>query len=374
MTGSATDAPKRTPLFDLFREMGARLVAFAGWEMPVQFSSVLDEHRAVRVSAGLFDVSHMGEIEVRGEGALDLVQRLTCNDVSRLETGRAQYSALTTVSGTFVDDILVYRRRRDEFLLVVNAGNTDKDFAWVAGAARGDVEVVNASTRWAQLAIQGPRAQAVLQEATPIDLASIRSFHFVEGTVHGVPTIVSRTGYTGEDGFEVYAPPEAAADLFRVLLRAGRPHGLLPCGLGARDTLRLEARLLLYGNDIDESTTVLEAGLGPIVRFEKEFIGREALLRQKEAGVPRTLVGFEMIDPGIPRHGFAIKTDGEPAGVVTSGSFGPHVRKNIGLAYLPSSRARMGTRLHVVIRDRDAAAAVVPTPFYRRAPSPRRPV
>jgi aminomethyltransferase len=366
MEGAAA-ALKKTPLNDLFREMGARLVDFAGWEMPVQFSSVLEEHRAVRGAAGLFDVSHMGEIEIRGRGALPLIQRLTCNDAARLVPGAAQYSALTTERGAFVDDILVYRRGAEDFLLVVNAGNADKDFAWIAGRAEGAVEVVNASSRWAQIAIQGPRAEAILQGTTGLRLEGLRSFRFAEAPVHGAPAIVSRTGYTGEDGFEIYLPPGAAPGLFQALLRAGRESGLLPCGLGARDTLRLEARLMLYGNDIDETTSALEAGLGGIVRFEKgEFTGREALLRQKEAGVPRSLVGFEMTDPGIARHGHPVRIGGEVVGRVTSGTFGPHVRKNIGLAYVPSRHAQPGSRIAVVIREREAAAAIVPTPFYKR--------
>lgn len=366
MTGAAGPL-KTTPLVDLFRELGARLVEFAGWEMPVQFSSVIEEHAAVRAGAGLFDVSHMGEVEVRGGGALALLQSLTCNDASRLEPGGVQYTVLTTESGAFVDDVLVYRRGRDDFLVVVNAGNTDKDFAWIAGRASGDVEVVNASARWAQLALQGPRAAAILRELTPADLDGVRYYHFVAAPVRGVRSIVSRTGYTGEDGFEIYCPPDAAADLFQAVLRAGRAAGLRPCGLGARDTLRLEARLLLYGNDMDETTSVLEAGLAGIVRLEKgDFLGRGALLRQKENGVPRLLVGFEMEDPGIPRHGYAVRVGGETVGAVTSGTYGPHVKRSIGLAYLPAARARPGTRFHVTIRGREARAVVVPTPFYRR--------
>jgi aminomethyltransferase len=359
--------PKTTPLNHLVREMGARLVDFAGWEMPVQFSSVLEEHKAVRGAAGLFDVSHMGEIEIHGPGALPLIQRLTCNDASRLAPGQAQYSALTTEKGTFVDDILVYRRRPDDFLLVVNAGNTDKDFAWITRHAEGEVEVVNASARWALLAIQGPRAQDILGRLTRLDLPAIRPFRFAQGTVGPAQAIVSRTGYTGEDGFEIMLPPESAADLFRSLLQAGRAEGLLPCGLGARDTLRLEARMALYGNDIDDTTTVLEAGLDGIVRFEKgEFLGRAALQHQKTAGPARLLVGFEMVDPGIARHGHAVVAGGEVIGQVTSGTFGPTVKKSIGLAYVPRAVSGVGTRLTVVIREREAAAAIVPTPFYRR--------
>jgi len=359
---------RKTPLNALFRELGARLVDFAGWEMPVQFSSLIEEHLAVRSAAGLFDVSHMGEIEVEGRDALALVQRVACNDAARLAPGQAQYSALLTEQGTFVDDILVYRRAPDRFLLVVNAGNTDKDFAWVGQHAAGDVQVVNASARWAQLAIQGPRAAGVLQPLCSMDLEPIPSYGFAEGKAGGVQAIVSRTGYTGEDGFEIYLPPEAAADLFRALLRAGRGEGLLPCGFGARDTLRLEARLALYGNDIDETTTVHEAGLRWISKPAKgDFVGREALMRQQAGGVPRRLVGFEMVDRGIARHGHTVRFEGRDVGRVTSGTYGPYVKKNIGLAYVPPDLAGVGARFSVAIRERDTAAAVVPTPFYKRS-------
>jgi len=358
---------KTTPLVRLFRDMGARLVEFAGWEMPVQFSSVIEEHRAVRTAAGLFDVSHMGEVEIRGRAALDLVQKVTCNDAARLVPGQAQYTALTTEKGTFIDDILVYRQGQDDFLLVVNASNTDRDFGWIASHARGNVEVVNASARWAQLALQGPKAETILKEMTPVPLASLRPFRFIETRLGGTRAIVARTGYTGEDGFEIYLSPEATPDLFTALLRQGGPHGILPCGLGARDTLRLEACLPLYGNDIDETTTVLEAGLERIVKLEKgTFNGSQALRRETETGPARRLIGFEMIDPGIPRHGYPIKVGGEPAGAVTSGTMGPTVKKSIGLAYLPARAARVGTRFEVSIRGRDAVAGVVPTPFYRR--------
>ena len=358
---------KTTPLARLFRDMGARMVPFAGWELPVQFSSVLEEHQAVRAAAGLFDVSHMGEVEVRGRGALALVQMLTCNDAARLGPGQAQYTALTTEKGTFVDDILVYRRGGDDFLLVVNAANTDKDFAWIASQARGQVEVINASARYAQLALQGPRAREILQALVQVPLAPIRPFHFVETPVAGTPCIVSRTGYTGEDGFEIYAPPAAAPDQVGALLREGSPRGLLPCGLGARDTLRLEARLPLYGNDIDETTTVLEAGLDFILKLDKgPFVGSEALIREREKGPLRRLAGFEMIDAGIPRHGYPIRVENAEAGAVTSGSWGPTVKKSIGLAYVPSRAAGVGTRVFVGIRGRDAQAVIVPTPFYKR--------
>lgn len=365
--GTAATPPMLTPLNRLFRDMGARLVDFAGWEMPVQFSSVLEEHRAVRAAAGLFDVSHMGEFEISGADALKLIQKVTCNDASRLDVGQAQYSVLTSERGTFVDDILVYRRGPQRFLLVVNAGNIDKDFGWITRHAAGSVEVVNASARWALLAIQGPRAGAVLQNSTRLDLAAIRYYRFVEGDVGGARALVSRTGYTGEDGFEIYLPADAAAGLFGDLLRAGAGEGLLPCGLGARDTLRLEAKMLLYGNDMDETATVIEAGLKGIVRFGKgDFVGREALQREAERGPSRLLVGFEMEDRGIARHGYAVRAEGKEVGQVTSGTFAPHLEKSLGLAYVPAFMAGAGTRLSIDIRGRDAAAIVVPTPFYKR--------
>jgi aminomethyltransferase len=368
MESSAGAALRRTPLNTLFRDLGARLVDFAGWEMPVQFTSVIDEHVAVRTAAGLFDVSHMGEIEVEGPDALALVQRVTCNDASRLVVGQAHYTGLLNERGGFVDDILVYRRGADRFLLVVNAGNTDKDFAWVKSHARGEVRVDNASARWAQIAIQGPRSEEILKGSCAGDLRAIAYYHFAEMTVRGAACIVSRTGYTGEDGFEIYGPTGAAADLFSALLQAGKGAGLLPCGLGARDTLRLEARMPLYGNDIDDTTTPLEAGLKWIVKTGKgEFVGRDALMRQEKEGVGRRLVGFEMVDRGIARHGYAVRHDGREVGRVTSGTFGPYVKKNIGMAYVPPGLAEPGARFAVVIREREAAAVVVPAPFYKRA-------
>ena len=368
MTSDAAAGPlKTTPLHGIARSLGGKLVPFAGWEMPVQFSSVIEEHLAVRTRAGIFDVSHMGEIEVEGKDALALVQRLTCNDASRLEDGQAQYSGLLNEAGGFVDDILVYRRAADRYLLVINAGNTDKDVAWVKTHTSGDVEVRDASRGYAQIALQGPRAQEILQGLVTIDLRSIRTYRFAEADVRGARSIVSRTGYTGEDGFEIYGPAGAAEDLFKALLDAGRPHGIVPCGLGARDTLRLEARMPLYGNDLDDTTTPLEAGLGGIARPAKgEFIGRAALERQKKEGVKRLLAGFEMVDRGIARHDYPVRHEGQAIGRVTSGTFAPFLKKNIGLAYVPPAHAAIGARFSVVIRERDAAAVVVATPFYRR--------
>jgi aminomethyltransferase len=365
------DAPlRKTPLNAACRALGARMVPFAGWDMAVQFTSVIEEHMAVRTAAGLFDVSHMGEIEVEGRGALALVQRLTCNDAARLDEGQAQYSALTNERGAFVDDILVYRRRGDRYLLVVNAGNSDQDAAWVLGHAQGtkDVTARDASPRFSQLAVQGPASAAIIERVCGVPVGDLGSYRFLEVPIRRAPSILSRTGYTGEDGFEIYGPPEAAPDLFQALLDGGRDLGLKPCGLGARDTLRLEARLPLYGNDIDDTTTVLEAGLKRFLRLDKgEFIGRAALERQEREGVARKMVGLEMTDRGIARHGYPIRAEGKEIGVVTSGTFGPFVKKNIALAYVPPSRAAVGTQLEVVIRERGAAAVVVPTPFYRRA-------
>lgn len=365
---AAKGPPRVTPLNRLHRELGARMVGFAGWEMPVQFTSVLEEHRAVRGAAGLFDVSHMGEIEVRGSASLALIQRLTCNDAARLAPGAAQYSALTTLQGTFVDDVLVYRTGSDAFLVVVNAGNTDKAFAWIARHARGDVEVVNASERWALLALQGPRALEILRPLVDADAGSLRPFRFVRGRIEGHDAVVSRTGYTGEDGFEIFVAADAAESVWRRLLESGRSDGLRPCGLAARDTLRLEAAMRLYGSDIDETTTVLEAGLQGIVKWEKgDFSGREALVQQRERGIERRLVGFELRRPGVPRHGFAVRSDGVEVGRVTSGTLAPHLGRPIGLAYVPSRMAEPGTALGVDIRGREAPAVVVPIPFYRRS-------
>jgi aminomethyltransferase len=374
MTSDPAAGPlKTTPLHAIARSLGGKLVPFAGWEMPVLFSSVIEEHLAVRTAAGIFDVSHMGEIEVEGPGALDLVQRLTCNDASRLADGQAQYSGLLNEAGGFVDDILVYRRAADRFLLVVNAGNTDKDVAWVMRQAKElrNVEARDASRGYAQIALQGPRAEEILRGFVKGDLRAIRYYHFIEADVRGARSIVSRTGYTGEDGFEIYGPAGAAEDLFKSLLDAGRPHGLRPCGLGARDTLRLEARMPLYGNDLDDTTTPLEAGLAGIAKIAKgEFIGRAALETQKRDGVSRSLAGFEMVDRGIARHDYPVRHEGRTIGRVTSGTFAPFLKKNIGLAYVPPAHAAVGSRFAVVIRERDAAAVVVETPFYRR---PQRP-
>jgi len=365
-----SDQPlKKTPLNAIARELGGKMVEFGGWDMAVQFSSILEEHQAVRERAGLFDVSHMGEIEIRGPQALELLQKITCNDVSKLSDGRIQYSAFLYPNAGFVDDVLVYRNAADDYLVVVNASNTDKDFAWVAEQANGfDVETKNASGDYAQIALQGPKAEAILQPLTDVDLASMRYYRFGRGKVDGHPSIVSRTGYTGEDGFEVYCAPDAAESIFRRILDAGSEYGILPTGLGARDTLRLEAKMALYGNDIDDTTTPLEADLGWIVKLEKgDFNGRAVLVEQEKEGLSRKLVGFEMVDRGIARHGYPVVEAEREVGVVTSGTHSPTLKKAIGLAYLPIARTGTGTEFAVRIRERDVKARVVPTPFYKRA-------
>lgn len=361
-----TDAPlSRTPLNEVEKELGGKMVDFGGWELPVQYSGILEEHEAVRTRAGLFDVSHMGEITVRGPKAIELLQKITCNDLTKLEDGRAQYNGLLYPTAGFVDDIVVYRHAADDYFIVANASNTDKDFEWIVDMAKDlDVEVKNVSADYAQLALQGPEAQRILQPLTQTDLPSIKYYRFARGTVDGIPALVSRTGYTGEDGFELYVAPEQAPRLMRKLLDSGAA----PCGLGARDTLRLEARMALYGNDIDQSTTPIEADLAWIVKLEKgDFIGRDVLEREKREGPARKLVGFEMIDRGIARHGYPVVDGKEEVGVVTSGTHSPTLKKAIGLAYLPLDKSAQGSEFTVLIRGKEARARVVPTPFYKRA-------
>ena len=363
---SAAAAPKRTPLYDLHRELGAKLIDFGGWEMPVQYSGILEEHKAVRQRVGIFDVSHMGEFEVTGGGATAFLQRLTPNDVSRLTDGHAHYSAFLTEKGTFVDDLLVYRRGADSYMLVVNAANTPKDFAWASTRAEGDAHVANKTDDYALLSVQGPKAGALVDRVAAERVTDLPYYSFKTTRVLGEPALVSRTGYTGEDGFEIYLESASAEKVMRKLLEEGRAFGILPCGLGARDTLRLEAKMALYGNDIDETVTPWEADLGWTVKMQKgDFIGRDALARQKEEGVPRKLVGFEMVDRGIASHGYAAKTASGP-GIVTSGTHSPTFGKPIGLALLPAAAAAVGVEFTVDIRGRAAAARVVPTPFYKR--------
>jgi aminomethyltransferase len=359
---------KRTRLFTQHKNAGAKFVEFFGWEMPIEYSSILQEHMAVRHQAGLFDVSHMGEIVVSGNQALDFVQFLTPNNVARLNENKAQYSALTTTEGTFVDDLLVYYLEENVYLLVVNAANTEKDYGWILSHKEGfDVEVENKSDLYTQLALQGPEAQKILQPLTKIILGDMTSFAVEKGSVAGVDAIVSRTGYTGEDGFEIYTTAPNPDKIWKAIMEEGKESGLLPIGLGARDTLRLEATLMLYGNDIDESTTVLEAGLRWLVKFKKgDFLGRDALFKQKEMGIQRKIVGFELIERGIARPHYPVFIHDNNVSEVRSGSFSPYLQKSIGLTYLPIEYTEEGTEFSVEIRGKLVKAKVVPIPFYKR--------
>ncbi|MEP6716999.1 MAG: glycine cleavage system aminomethyltransferase GcvT [Terriglobia bacterium] len=358
-------ALKRTPLNEVHRAAGARMVDFGGWDMPVQYSGLIDEHNTVRNAVGLFDVSHMGEIEIRGPEAMQLADYVTTNSVAKLQCGQAQYSGLLYEHGGFVDDILVHKVADDSFFLCVNAGNQEKDFEHIRNANKFDCEVEFASERYAQLAIQGPKALETAQKLTETPLQQIKYYWFADGMFAGVPARIARTGYTGEDGVEVYTAPEHAVVVWNAIMEAGRPFGIKPCGLGARNTLRLESKMALYGHEISDSITPLEADLGWIVKLGKgDFIGREALVKQTPT---RKLVGFEMRGRGIGRDGYEVLLEGKPAGWVTSGSPSPTLNKNIGLCYLPLERSRPGEKIEIVIRNQAVEAETVPTPFYKRS-------
>jgi aminomethyltransferase len=360
---------RKTALHAAHVGLGARMVPFGGWDMPVEYSGITAEHLAVRERVGLFDVSHMGEIEIAGADALAAVQKLTSNDASRLAVGQIQYSSLPTPEGTVVDDVLVYRWAPEHFLLVVNAGNIEKDWGWIQAhtAGVGDAVAVNSSSRYALIAIQGPKALDVLQPLTGVNLADLKYYWFAHGEFAGVRGTVSRTGYTGEDGFEIFCAPGQAERLWNALLAAGQPAGIVPAGLGARDTLRLEASMRLCGNDMDETTTLLEAGLGWIIGWKKpDFIGKPALEAQKAAGVTKRIVGFEMAERGIARAGCPIYVDGHDVGKVTSGTQTPFLKKAIGMGYVPAAASAPGQALEIDIRGRRVAATVVPMPFYKR--------
>ncbi|MBO8163171.1 MAG: glycine cleavage system aminomethyltransferase GcvT [Brevibacillus sp.] len=360
---------KRTPLFPVYARYGAKTIDFGGWELPVQFTSISQEHEAVRTKAGLFDVSHMGEVEVAGEGALPYLQRLTTNDVAKLAAGQAQYSVMCYPDGGTVDDLLVYKLEEDRYWLVINAANIEKDLAWLNQHLTEGVKVTNISDRIAQLALQGPLAETILQRLTDTDLSEIGFFHFQRDvSLDGIKTFVSRSGYTGEDGFELYVDREQAIPLWEKLLAAGREDGLIPCGLGARDTLRFEARLPLYGQELSEKITPIEAGIGFAVKTDKgvPFIGCEVLKQQKEQGAPRKLVGIEMIDRGIPRTHYPVYVGDKHVGEVTTGTQSPTLKKNVGLALLDKAYTAIGTEVEVEIRGKRLKAKVVPTPFYKR--------
>ena len=368
----SSDNLKKTPLNDVHRELGGKMVDFGGWDMPVQYKAgVIEEHLRTRRHAGLFDVSHMGEIWVEGGDAIAFVNRLTTNDVTKLVDGQAQYSALTNDVGGVVDDLLVYRFDCDKLLLVVNAGTTDKDWEWITSHKREEtVTLTNASADFCQIAVQGPDALSIVQELTDTNLDEIKYYHFTTGRADDVESIISRTGYTGEDGFEVYADSKHAPQLWNKLLEVGglgETDGILPVGLAARNTLRLEAAMSLYGHELSDEITPLEANLGWITKLQKgEFIGRDGLLKEKEAGLKRKIVGFEMKDPGIARDGFEVYVGSEKVGYVTSGSPAPFLKKNIGLAFVPVELSAPGQQLEIEVRGKRLKAEIVPLPFYKR--------
>lgn len=361
---------KRTPLFEVYKEYGGKTVDFGGWELPVQFSSIKEEHEAVRTKAGLFDVSHMGEIEVKGPDSLDYLQKLMTNDVSKLKNGGAQYTAMCYENGGTVDDLLVYKIEDDHYLLVVNASNIEKDYVWMQKHLEGNVKIENLSEGMAQIAIQGPKAEGILQKlSAEHDLGTIGFFKFSEEVdLNGKKALVSRTGYTGEDGFEIYCDSNDAVSLWKEILVAGKEDGVIPCGLGARDTLRFEANLALYGQELSPEISPLEAGIGFAVKLNKEadFIGKDALKQQKENGLPRKIVGIEMIDRGIPRHGYPVYKGDVRIGEVTTGTQSPTLKKNIGLALIDTKETELGNEVEVEIRGKRLKAAVSATPFYKR--------
>jgi glycine cleavage system T protein (aminomethyltransferase) len=363
----AESGPKRTALHSVHKAAGARMTEFGGWEMPIEYAGITQEHLAVRTQAGLFDVSHMGEIAVRGPRALALLQSITCNDVSRLSDHQAQYSALMYPRGSAVDDCVIHRMGENDYFICVNAANTRNDFDWLADHNSVGAELENVSSQYSQLALQGPRAAGIVSKVTDADLASIRTYWFTPAQCCGVDGILARTGYTGEDGFEFYFSPEHSENVWNALLEAGKEEGLQPAGLGARNTLRLEAGYALYGHELDENTTLLEANLGWICKLDKgEFLGRGVLLKQREEGLRKKLVGFEMAEPGIARDGYAVWIGGEKVGQVTSGSPAPFLKKNIGLAYVPPAEAQPGYEILIEIRNRKVRARQVILPFYRR--------
>jgi aminomethyltransferase len=367
---SPTQALRKTALNATHRGMGARMVPFGGWDMPLEYSGIVAEHMAVRTRVGVFDVSHMGEIEIEGQDALPLLQKVTCNDVSRLHVNQAQYSGLMNPQAGLVDDLLVHKLGEEHYLLCVNAARREADFDWIRRQNDTRASVRNTSDDYTQLAVQGPRGKAVLQPLTPVNLDNLKYYWFTRGKVCGVESLVARTGYTGEDGFEVYLPVPESERIWSEILESGKKEGILPCGLGARNTLRLEAGMLLYGHDMNEETTPLEANLGWITKLGKgPFLGREVLARQAQEGVSKILVGFEMLDRAIARDDCPVCMEDLQVGKVTSGSYVPYLKRSIGLAYLPKMLSNPGQRIFVEIRGTRSAAQVVSTPFYRRPKS-----
>ncbi|WP_078597094.1 glycine cleavage system aminomethyltransferase GcvT [Evansella clarkii] len=362
-------ANKKTPLYEIYQDYNGKTIDFGGWDLPVQFSGIKEEHEAVRTKAGLFDVSHMGEIEVKGKDALPYLQKMLTNNVAKLKDYACQYHAMCYENGGTVDDLVLYKRNEEDYLLVVNASNIEKDYEWLTQHAEGEVEISNVSDEYAQIAVQGPLAEQITQKLTETDLSEITFFKFREGvSLDGKEVLISRTGYTGEDGFEIYCRPEDAADLWKAVLSAGKEDGIVPCGLGARDTLRFEARLPLYGQELSKDITPVEAGIGFAVKPDKDedFFGKEVLKKQKEEGASRKLVGLEMIDKGIPRTDYEVFKDGEKIGFVTTGTQSPTLKKNVGLALIDSKYKDLDTEVEVQVRKRRLKAKVVATPFYKR--------
>jgi aminomethyltransferase len=358
----------KTALNATHRASGARMVPFGGWDMPVEYSGIISEHMGVRTRGGLFDVSHMGRVEVIGKPVLPMLQQITCNDVSRLQNGQAQYSALMNERGGIVDDILVHKVTDNHYFLCINAARRSADLAWMRQYTPPGVEIRHLSDETSQIALQGPRALEILQPFASVDLSTILYYWFTSGEVSGIPCRIARTGYTGEDGFELYLPIADTERIWNELLEAGGKHGILPCGLGARNTLRLESGMLLYGHDMDETTTPLESGLGWIAKLGKgSFLGSDVLQRQKEQGVSSKLAGFRMLGRSIARDDAPVHHNGQPVGKVTSGSYTPFLKQNIGLARLPAALANPGQTIQIEIRGTMAEAEIVPTPFYRRS-------
>jgi aminomethyltransferase len=360
---------KVTPLYDEHMAFGAKIVPFAGWKMPVQYSGIIDEHKCTRTAVGVFDVSHMGEINIMGRGALEFLQLMTLNDVSKISIGQAQYNAFCYENGTLVDDIVIYRRGIDSFFICVNASNIEKDYLWLKEhLPQQGVILENLSCDYAQIAVQGPQSRNLVSSIVDIKIENLNYYHFSEGKVLGAPSIIARTGYTGELGYELYIPASAAVKVWRGIFQAGKTLGVKPCGLGARDTLRLECGYLLYGSDMDSSTTALECGLSWITKFEKNnFIGKNILLSQKENGLKKRLIAFEMLDKAIGRSGykiFATSEANQEIGVVTSGCPSPSLSKNIGMGYVSSNSSKVGTQLWIEVRGEKKRAVVVKKPFF----------
>lgn len=365
-----TDNLRKTPLYEGHIALGGKMVPFAGYSMPVQYTGVIDEHQTVRTKVGLFDVSHMGEVEILGPRAAEVANRIITNDLDRIVPGQALYTAMCKPDGGIVDDLVVYKMSPEQIFICVNAANRDKDFLYIKEAAGADATVIDKSDEYAQIAVQGPNAAELVQRLSDVQVGGVKTYHFIKGKTAGVEAIISRTGYTGEDGFELYLPAREALEVWNALLEKGKDLGVKGAGLGARDSLRLEMKYALYGNDIDETTNPLEAGLGWIVKLDKkgDFLGKEALLKIKAAGLKRKLAGFEMIDRGIARQNYPVVADKVEVGKVTSGTMGPTVNKAIGMAYVPESSSAIGSEIEIDIRGKLAKARIVKTPFLVKAP------